>query len=151
MACTAITPSRFKVLKPSFAAVADATVQTYIDLAQLWATDWDDDLCEPVQAAVTCHLMTLDGLGTSADAAAMASGEGEYQTIKTGAVSLTRFRSMAEGAGQSTSDWFAQTACGRQFLVYVRMMKGGPRAAIGCNPLHVSGYAKDAYRDSWWP
>lgn len=149
MTCTPITPSQFKQLKPSFQCVSDDVVQQYIELAQLWASDWPDKICETVQVAVTCHLLTLDGLGSSGESRLFASGRGDLQSIRTGNVTLTRFRSAAEGAGKSTIDWFGQTTCGRAFMVYVRMYKGGPRVGMGASCGDVSPYAKDIGR-LWW-
>lgn len=151
MACEQITAARFKVLKPQFAAVSDSVVAEYIALAQVWASgDWAEPVCEQVQAAVVCHVMTLDGLGSDSQSKMFAKGSGEYQTIRTGNVTLTRFRSAAERAGLTTSDWFSQTPCGRMFLVLSRTLNSGPRVAVGSSGDCVSAYAKDLYRDGWW-
>lgn len=151
MACTPITPTQYKTAKTQFSAVLDAVVQGYIDLAQVWASgDWPASVCAQVQIAVVCHLMTLDGLGTDARSKNFASARSEFQTVKSGNVTLTRFRSTAERAGLSTGDWFSQTPCGQQFMVFVRMFKSGARwvgTPTGCG---VSTYAKDAHRDGWW-
>lgn len=146
-----ITPAQFKVAKPQFVGVFDGTVQSYIDLAQIWASGvWPDNMVSPVQISIVCHLMTLDGLGTDQDSRNNASGRGEFQTIKTGNVTLTRFRSTAEGAGQSTAAWFSQTPCGRQFMVFVRMISSGARWVGTPTGEPISGYAKDTYLDGWW-
>lgn len=146
-----VTPAEFKAAKAQFAAVSDADVQSYLDLAGLWVDEaWPENVYQPAIIAVTCHLMTLDGMGSDGPSQSFASGEGEYQSIKSGTITLTRFRSAAESAGQSTADWFAQTACGRQFMVFARMFMGGPRVAVGCDSGGISGYAKDGWRDSWW-
>lgn len=151
MACDPITVVRFKELKPQFAAVDNVVVSSYIDLAQLWASgDWATGYCDQVQAAVVCHLMTLDGLGSDPASRVFARGTGEYQSVRSGNVTLTRFRSVAERAGQSTPEWFAQTQCGRMFLAMLRTLNSGPRYAVGSVGACVSGYAKDAYRDGWW-
>ena len=150
MACTAITPARFKALKSQFSAVQDAVVSDYISLAQLWAADWPDSVCEAVQVAVTCHLMTLDGKGTDTDSKGFATGRGDMQSIRSGSVTLTRFRAASEGAGLSTVEWFSQTPCGRQFLVYLRMYKAGPRVAMGAACGTPSPYAKDWSEGAWW-
>lgn len=151
MVCTPITPAQFKATKPQFSAVSDAVVQSYIDLAQIWTGgEWPLRLCVPVQVSVVCHLMTLDGLGSDARSKNNASARSEYQSIRSGNVTLTRFRSSAERAGLSTGDWFSQTPCGQQFMVFVRMMGSGARWIPGSCGCGVSGYAKDAYRDGWW-
>lgn len=147
MTCAPITPARFKALKPQFASVDDAVVQGYIDLAQIWAGgDWPANLCEPAQVSMTCHLMTLDGLGAGAEAEGFASGTANFQSIKSGAVTLTRYQAAASSAGQSFSDWLGATTCGRFLWQLMRSRFGGPRVAMGgvgggC----ISTYAKD------WP
>lgn len=147
-----VTPEQFKAVKPQFADVDEAVIQSYLDLAAIWVDEsWPESVHQPAIMAVACHLMTLDGLGADAASKSFAKGSAEYQSIRTGNVTLTRFRSASEGAGQSTSGWFNQTACGRQFMVWARMFRGGPRVAIGCGSGRVTAYAKDAYRDAWWP
>jgi len=59
----AVTPASFKTAKPQFAAVPDATVQAYLDMAAQIAFDPENDLAV---ISLTCHLMTRDGLGTDA-------------------------------------------------------------------------------------
>lgn len=147
MGCDRLTVERFKQTKPSFADVDDGLVETYIDLAQIWAAgEWPDRFCEIVQVCVVCHLMTLDGQGTAADAQAFLSGESDMHIIKSGTVTLSRFRSSAQNAGMSTSDWFGQTQCGRMYLVLLRSVFSGPIVVgPGMGP-PVTGYAKDG----WW-
>lgn len=151
MTCTPITPGQFRQAKQQFLGVSDDIVQSYIDLAQVWTGgEWPDRLCTPVQVAVVCHLMTLDGLGSDPRSKNNASARSEFQSIRSGNVTLTRFRSTAERAGLSTGDWFSQTPCGQQFMVFVRMIGSGARWASGSFGREISGYAKDAYRDGWW-
>lgn len=151
MTCEPLTPAEFKVLKPKFSAVDDDVVQQYIDLAQVWASgDWSGAHCGAVQAAVVCHLMTLDGLGTGSESRTFSRGDGEYQSIKTGGVTFVRFKSVADGAGMSTSQWFAQTSCGRMFLTMRRAMVFGPIVVVGSCDGGASSYAKDAPFSGWW-
>lgn len=143
----AVTPTEFKTAKPQFAAVSDATVQGYLDLSELWVNGWPAEWEDRATIAVTCHLMTIDGLGTDAGSQAFASGMGAFSTIKSGELTLSRFKGQAESAGQSTSGWFGQTPCGQQYLAMSRVLFGGPRVARGTVGGCVSPYAKDA----WWP
>ena len=147
MACEPITPAGFKTAKPQFAAVDDAVVASYIALAQVWASgDWPSSVCFGVQVSVVCHLMTLDGLGSDQASMDFASGHSSMQSIKSSNVTFVRFRSAAQSAGMSTTDWFGQTPCGRQFMVYVRMFMSGPRWASAADPAGFTAYAKDG----WW-
>ncbi len=147
MACEPITPAQFREKKQQFSDVGDVDVQNYIDLAQIWCGgNWPESLCQSAQVAVVCHLMTLDGIGTDRESREFRSGRGEFQTVKTGSVTLTRFRSVAEGAGLSTSSWFEQTVCGRHFLAMMRTVLSGPVYVGGSSSSAVSAYAKDG----WW-
>lgn len=145
----AVTPASFKVAKPQFAAVADALVQSYLDLAGVWVDEtW---LGSPVEdhatIAVTCHLMTLDGLGTDPASLQYAMGTSEYQSVTSGSVSFTRYESTAQSAGQSTSSWFGSTVCGRFFMTLVRQRGLGPIIGLGgSGEREPNTYAKDG----WW-
>lgn len=145
-----VTPAEFKAAKPQFASVADATVQSYLDMSALWVSGWPDEWADRATIAVTCHLMTIDGLGADPASEAWASGLGAFESIKSGEVTLSRFKGQAESAGMSTSGWFGQTPCGQQYLAMARVLFGGPRVAMGTVGACVSPYAKDGYRDSWW-
>ena len=142
-----VTPAQLRSARPQFAAVSDWVVQQYLDQAVIGAgPGWPDWLQDQAQIAYACHLMTLDGLGTDPASQSFASGHSEFQSIRSGAVTLTRFRSSAEAAGHSYSGWLAQTPCGRQFLVWLRSVRGGPRVAMGgVGRGGVGAYAKD------WP
>ena len=146
MTCAPITPARLKALKPQFASVGDDVVQGYIDLAQIWAGgDWPQAQCEPVQAAMACHLMVLDGLGAGAEAGGFASGTAAFQSIKSGTVTLTRFQAEANGAGQTFADWLGSTTCGRFVWQLMRARFAGPRVAMG----GIGGSCTSTYAKDW--
>lgn len=146
MSCEPITPTKFKQMKTQFSSVDNDVVQGYIDLARVWTDgDWTERLCVPVQVAVVCHLMTLDGLGSDPRSKNNASGRSDFQSVRSGNVTLTRFRSSAERAGLSTGDWFSQTPCGQQFMVFARMASGSRWIGAG-GGAGITGYAKDG----WW-
>lgn len=142
MAYAPITPEDFKAAKPQFTNVPDETVQVYLDLAGLWVDEsWPDRLYQPAVIAITCHLATLDGLGTDAQSKLFKSGRSDFQSIKSGEVTLTRFQKSA--ADMTYLDWLGQTQCGAFFVQLLRMAKGGPRIAMGGVGHSQSGYAKD--------
>lgn len=151
MAYDTLTPARFKALKSQFAAVDDEVVQSYIDLASMWVDQsWPEKAFEPAWAAMTCHLMTLDGLGSDAESKGQASGAAAYQSIKSGELTLTRYQKTA--GSMTYVDWLGQTKCGAFFLQLLNMAKAGPRVAMGGVGSCVSPYAKDwprffSYRD----
>lgn len=138
-----MTPAQFKTAKPQFAAVPDTKVQAYLDMAARFVDgSWGADQ-DMAQIAMTCHLMTLDGLGTDAQSQSQASGAAQYQTVKSGLLTLTRFQ---KAASTSTfKDWLSQTACGQFFAVLLRMNRGGPRVVRGGPSGRITAYAKDGW------
>lgn len=143
-----MTPSEFKALKPQFADVDDTIVQTYLDLAGRYVFDPAND---DAVAALTCHFMTLDGLGTDAASKSFASGEAAYQSIKSGQLTLTRYQ-RAAGADETFSGWLRQTPCGKFYALLLKLERGGPRLVSGGVGTCVTPYSKDALGwplDSW--
>jgi len=146
---TPVTPEKFKAAKPQFATVDDAVVQSYLDLALIlvgesWPTQ---EIYDQAIISMTCHLMTLDGLGTDPGSSNFALGNDVYETIKTGVVTLTRFKSAAQEAGISTKGWLSQTKCGQFYMVLNKSFHGGPRIAFGgVGPIGgPTAYAKDGW------
>lgn len=152
MPYTPVTPTQFKAAKPQFAAVNDPIVQSYLDMAGRFVDrSWTEGDYQTAIIAMTCHLMTLDGLGTDPDSQSQATGSAQFQTIRSGELTLTRFRA---AAGETTSylGWLAQTACGRFYAVLLKMNRGGPRVLHGGGRGRASGYAKDWPGPSYgWP
>ncbi|WMT90150.1 DUF4054 domain-containing protein [Pelagibacterium sp. H642] len=147
-----VTPAEFKAAKPQFASVPDETVQMYLDMAGLWVDkSWPERLYRPGVIAATCHLMTLEGLGSDAESQGQASGAAQYQSIKSGELTLTRYQKAA--GDMSFADWLGQTKCGEFFLQLLSMAKAGPRVAMG----GVRGGCPSPYAKDWpgpaygWP
>lgn len=140
----AVTPAQFKAAKPQFAAVPDNQVQDYLNLAGSivdngWlATDRDNAII-----AYTCHLMTLDGLGDDAESKGWRKGTAEFQTVKSGTLTLTRFKE--DVGGGDYGKWLQSTSCGKIFYWLLRANRGGPRLVMGGVNSPYSFYAKD------WP
>lgn len=134
-----MTPTEFKTLKPQFADVPDETVQMYLDLAGRYVFDPTND---DAVAALTCHFMTLEGLGTDAASKSFASGEAAYQSIKSGQLTLTRYQKAA-GEGATFSSWLRQTPCGQFYALLLKMERGGPRLVSGGVGHCVTAYSKD--------
>ncbi|MFC6487361.1 DUF4054 domain-containing protein [Nitratireductor sp. GCM10026969] len=139
-----VTPAEFKAAKPQFDAVDNATVQQYLDMAALWVDkSWVASSYRPAIIALTCHLMTLAGLGNDADSSAHKDGTAGFQTIKSGTLTLTKF---AKDSNQSDYQrWITSTACGEYFWILFQMNKRGPRVAVVSTGICPSPYAKD------WP
>lgn len=107
------TPAELKARFPGFAAVADAVVQTALDEAALqvgadWASAADVRLGRLLLAA---HVLTLDGQGSGAEAAAAAAGG--FRRMRSGALELERTAEAGPGVLDSTG-------YGRRFLELMR-------------------------------
>lgn len=145
-----VTPDQFKTAKPQFAAVSDETIQAYLDMASRYVFDPEND---DAVISFTCHLLTLDGLGTSAESKSFRTGEAAYQSIKSGQLTLTRYQ-RATNAGTTYGSWLQQTPCGQFYALLLKMERGGPRVATGGVGHCVTAYSKDAYGwpvDAWFP
>lgn len=135
-----MTPNEFKALKPQFADVPDDVIQSYLTMALRIVFDPED---VQALAALTCHLLTLDGLGTGADSEAHADGTAGFQTIRSGDLTLTRFQKQASGS--SYADWLRGTQCGTFYALLLKMSRGGPRVARGGPSRPITAYAKDGW------
>ncbi len=107
---------------PRFADVADETVEFWLERARRHVDEsWTEGDYAMGQMLMACHLMTLNGLGTGAEAEAALAGTGDYQTIRSASLTLTRFDRKAE---QGT---IGSTSYGQQFSALARLNVGGPR------------------------
>lgn len=142
----ALTPARFKQLKPQFVELDDDVVQQYIELAGRFVDQsWLEADYETAWAAMTCHLMTLDGLGTSTEAELATAGGSRVTSLKSGTLSLTFAASASPPTQDEFSSWLGETACGRFYRVLLRLNRAGPRLLTAWGAGGHSGYAKD------WP
>lgn len=108
---------------PRFAAVPASTIEFWlIRAARGVDTTWTAGDREMGQMLLACHLMTLQGLGTGAEAEANASGTAGFKTIRSGALTLERFD---KGGGDDST--LSQTSYGAQFKDLRRQNCGGPR------------------------
>lgn len=115
MAWTAPTPAELKARFPAFASVDDAVVQSALNEAGMqvddsWVSEADFRLGINLMAA---HILTLDGLGTGAEAESAAAGALGFKTMKSGGLTLERFSAADNGAG---GDVLSLTTYGRRFL-----------------------------------
>lgn len=109
------TPADLKARFPGFAAVADAVVQTALAEAALqagaeWAGEADIRLGRLLLAA---HILTLDGQGSGAEAAAAAAGG--FRRMRSGGLELERADTADAGPGALGS-----TGYGRRFVELMR-------------------------------
>lgn len=146
MPYTPLTPEAFKQMKPEFSDVPDNTVSQYLSLGGRFVDEsWLEADYQTAWAAITCHLMTLDGLGTSSEAEIFSAvGSQKVTSIKSGTLSLT-FADRLSSNEDEFSGWLDGSTCGRFYKTLLRLNRGGPRLLTGWGIRGSSGYAKD------WP
>ena len=107
------TVADFRAKLPQFAAVADETIQTYLDDAGRTVTDaWGDDE-DTAQIYLAAHLMSMAGIGPEAGAAGMAP----LKSFSSGGVSMTKDDRKGD---------YGLTSFGRLFWPIWRSYHGGP-------------------------
>ena len=121
---SAATPAELKALLPAFAAVADATVQAWLDRAARLVTEaWPDSDRKHGEMLLAAHYMTLNGLGTGAEAEMAAAGASGFKSMRSGSLSLDR----GDTSGGDAMGEYGTTQYGRQFWPLLRVYAGGPR------------------------
>lgn len=123
MPYSAPTLAEFRVRYPAFDAVADATVQTYLDDGVADTTAWPDDIRSRAVMLLAAHHLAEQGLGTGSVMAGVSS-------FKSGTFSAT----LSDGAANRTG--LSATIYGREYLALARRYFGGPRLAW-TPPAHV--------------
>ena len=104
---------------PGFAAVAPAVVANAIGEAQSRVdTTWLPEDFTIAIMLLAAHTMTLDGLGTGAEAASAAAGTLGYTSLRAGSLSLDR-----RHPGEKTQDTslLSETTFGRRFLALLKV------------------------------
>lgn len=143
MAYVIPTAADLKTRFPEFSTVDDAVVTARIEEAtrmvdETW-TEGDYTLAIELYAA---HIMALEGLGTGPDSQNNTGQLANFQTIRSGQLTLTRG---SYGSGGDTGDWYCSTRYGSRFWRLLKQNKGGPGVAVTDPGTVTSGYSKD------WP
>lgn len=124
MAYTIPTPADLKARYPAFAAVADLTIQTYIDDASTQSVDtsWIEADYSLAIAAKAAHEMALVNIGSHGEAAGYAAAG--LTSVRSGNFQA----SFAESAvGRANRGGLDATPYGRVYKRLLRRSKGGPR------------------------
>lgn len=129
------TPADLKTYLPAFADVPDATIQMYLDGAQV-DTSWIEADYRPAIMLWAAWAMTDGGIGTGGElSGALASG---VSRLKSGSLDVSFSDGAASASGYETNIY------GRRWLSLYRKNKAGPRVIVGHGGCY-SGWAKD------WP
>lgn len=140
MAYVAPTPADLKAMLPAFEAVADATIQIYLDRAARMVDEtWTEGDYGTARILLAAHYMVTSGI-TGTDEMAGFSANG-VSRLKSGTLDVS-FKDDASGGVDYGP--YGATLYGRQFWILLKKNKGGPRVITnggGC----YSGWAND------WP
>ena len=119
MPYTVPAPADLTARFPAFAAVPPATLAAAIAEAQARVdTSWLPSDYPVAIMLLAAHNLTLDGLGTGAEAAAAAAGALGYSSLRSGGLSLDRARPPRGAAEPSV---LAETTYGRRFLALLKV------------------------------
>lgn len=139
MSYTLPTAANLKARFPEFSAVSDAIVTEAIrEASGMVDKTWLESDYRIAIMLAACHIMALEGLGTGPDSKSNSGSAANFQTIRSGQLTLTRGNTVAYGDGS----WWGSTRYGRRFWYYLRRNKAGPRVVAGDTGAQ-SGYAKD--------
>lgn len=133
MAYVTPTPADLKAMHPKFAAVVDQVVADAIAEGEGRVDDtWLERDRRPAVMLYAAHVMTMNGHGSGTEAQLAADGLGEFQSIRSGGLSVTRFE---RGRDAGT---LGSTSYGKRFRELLRLNHGGPRAVppADCRPIH---------------
>lgn len=143
MAYVDATAADLKTRYPAFADVDDAVVnQALVEARRMVDTSWTEGDYQTAQLLYACHIMAIEGYGTSPDAQANTGQAANFTTIRSGQLTLTR---KASGGGSSGGEsWYMQTRYGSRFWMLLGQNRGGGRVAAA-EVAYPSYAAKD------WP
>lgn len=150
MAYIVPTAAELKARYPAFAGVSDDIVNSALTEAQRMVDEtWTEGDYATAIMLYACHIMALDGHGTSPDAQANTGQAANFQTIRSGQLTLTR--GQKSGGGSDTENWYKSTRFGSRFWMLLQQNKGGGRvAASGVSPYHPGAFDWP-WPGSWYP
>ena len=113
------SPADIAARFPAFAAVPPATLAQAIAEAQARVdTSWLASDYAIALMLLAAHTLTLDGLGTGAEAASAAAGTLGFASLRSGGLSLDRQR---PPRGAAEPSLLAETTYGRRFLALLKV------------------------------
>lgn len=124
MAYTDATADDLKTAFPRFAAVADETVEFWLERARRSVDQtWTEGDYAMGQMLLACHLMVLQGLGAGTESEMALAGISDFKSVKSGDFSFTR----SDGDSGAASGEMGSTSYGRQWQLLARQNVGGAR------------------------
>jgi hypothetical protein len=129
MAYTDATADDLKAAFPRFAAVADETLEFWLERARRMVDQsWTEGDYTYAQSLLAAHYLTIEGLGTGTEAELNAQGMGDFESVRSGSFSFTRGKAASDATASGT---LGSTSYGRQFAALARANVGGPRVTDG--------------------
>lgn len=128
MAWAPPTPTDLIERFPAFADVAQTAIQQALDEASLRVDDtWVDEPSYRLgMMLLAAHILTLDGQGTGAEAAAAANGMSTFQRAKSGTFEFDRGAKASSGGSDPFFDDLMSTAYGRRWAALAKRLFNGP-------------------------
>lgn len=128
----------------AFAAVDESAIAGAIQEAQRFVdTSWAEGDYTLGIMLYAAHILTLDGLGSGAEAQAAAAGTSGFKVMRSGSLTLERDTGSGGSSGSDPLGLNA-TAYGKRFRTLLRVNKSGPRTTSAAAPVPL-GMAND------WP
>lgn len=116
------TVANVLALYPEFEPVRPSLVEYYLTrAAQSVDESWTEGDFGFARMTLAAHLMTLAGLGTSAEASAVFNGSAQFRSMAIGTLRLERFDVAKDRSN------LGGTRYGREFQRLLRLNRGGPR------------------------
>lgn len=120
------TADDLKAAFPRFAAVADETVEFWLERARRSVDEsWTEGDYAMGQMLLAAHHMTLNGLGTGVEATVAAQGMGDFKSVRSGSFSLDR----GDNSSGAAAGTIGSTSYGQQFAALQKLNVGGARVA----------------------
>lgn len=149
MARVAPTRADLKARFPKFAGVDDAIIDAALaEAARLVDDSWPEADYAPGRLLYAAHVLTLDGFGEGTEAQLNAEGVGDFQSIRLGSLSLSRFsKDAATQTGSATLDVWNSTTYGKRFYALALTAVGaGPISTGDKTTLAAHPNARDVSR-----
>jgi hypothetical protein len=117
------TAANLVAVFPEFSSVSPSIITYYLNrAARSVDTSWTQGDFAHARMLLAAHLMTLGGIGATAEAASVRDGSGQFKGMAIGSLRLERF-----DLAKSSASTFSTTRYGREFRSLLRCNRGGPR------------------------
>ena len=132
MSCASAATVLIRRIAPEFAAVTDAEVDSWVEIAEAQhTTTVFGNLATQAMARYAAHLMTRAGLGSAAAGSGGASTVGTVSSVREGDLAVTYDGGAIAAAAGRLSVGDADLATTRHGLAYLAIRNSRPTIGIG--------------------